>query len=190
MTADDWDHFDWASLLRPDGRALAAGASVEVIAAGSLKAFRRIAGYEVEEVRRFSLNPWTRGTPEYDAWLPTDASSWVFPRGPFPPSYLSLVRWANGGPFLAGVDRILQIIPVDGIRQKMIELHSPKRMALAVPFAWNDVYDIYCFDMRQPLRVEYPILVTRGNAMDYAVSSNGADGLVEFLRLPDNPRPP
>jgi hypothetical protein len=74
----------------------------------------------------------------------------------------------------------------------MIELNSPKNMSLAVPFAWNDFYDIYCFDMRKPLKGdgEYPILVTRGNAMNYKVCRRAAKGLLEFLQLPDNPRPP
>ena len=44
---------------------------------------------------------------------------------------------------------------------------------------------------RKPLKGdgEYPILVTRGNAMNYKVCSRAAKGLLEFLQLPDNPRP-
>lgn len=188
MTVVNWDRFDWSGVLRPDG-ARVAGATAEAVAFGSRAAFHLITKAEIRQTHDRSRNLWRPGTPEHDTWMPTDASGWEFPHGPFPPSYLSLVRWSNGGAFRAGVDRTLRIVPIDGVRTKMIELHSPENMPLAVPFAWNDYYDIYCFDMREPLRDEYPILVTRGNAMHYAASFYAAAGLLEFLQLPENPRP-
>jgi len=191
MSTHDWDRFDWSNVLRPDGPPVK-GATNKRIAFGTHCTFHIMTKFEVEEVRDSAMNPWRPGTPEYDTWKPPDASGWVFPPGPFPEGYLSLVKWSNGGNFRAGNDRILRIVPIDGIRVKMIELHSPKNMSLAVPFASNDFYDIYCFDMRKPLKAdgEYPIIVTRGNAMNYKVCRRAAKGLLEFLQLPDNPRPP
>ena len=197
MSAHDWDRFEWSKVLRPAGTP-EKGATKKEIKFGEHCTFHIMTDFEVRMVRDSAMNPWQiahdrdpAGTPEYDAWKPPDASGWVFPPGPFPASYLSLVRWSNGGGYRAGNERILQIVPIDGVRIKMIELHSPKNMSLAVPFAWNDYYDIYCFDMRKPLHGnEYPILVTRGNAMNYTVCRRAAKGLLEFLLLPESPRPP
>jgi hypothetical protein len=189
VTAEEWNHFDWSSVLCRHGPCHP-GATEETILRSSLSTFQPITLDEIRVVRDNSRNPWFPGTPDYQNWLPTDASGWVFPLGPFPLSYLSLVRWANGGSFRVGVDREFELVPIDGIRGQMIELKSPKNMSLAVPFAWGDYYDFYCFDMRQGPSDEYPILVTGGNTMHYAISSCVAPGLLEFLQLPESPRPP
>jgi hypothetical protein len=187
--AVDWDQFDWSNLLRHNGPHRA-GATDETVVQSSFAPFHPITPVEIQQVRDCDRNPWLPGTPEYNAWAPTDASGWVFPVGPFPPSYLSLVRWSNGGDFLAGDRRFLRIVGIEGIRAKMFELLSPQYMPRAVPFASNDYYDIYCFDMREPLRDDYPILVTRGSTMNYNNCSLAATSLLEFLQLSHNPRPP
>jgi hypothetical protein len=185
MNAINWNEF-----LRRNGP-IVPGATEEQIVLGSERAFYpRITGPEIRQIRDNERNPWLPGTSEYNGWTPTDPSGWVFPSGPFSPSYLSLIRWSNGGNFLAGEDRALRFWGIEGLRGWMMDLHAPKNLPLAIPFAANTFYDIYCFDMREPLVDEYPIIVTLGSAMHYAYTALAAPNLLEFLRLPNNPRPP
>ena len=86
---------------------------------------------------------------------------------PVPPSYLSFVRYSDGGHFRNG-DRLFQMLSVASVRQ-MLGNDLPEAMPLAVPFAFNGGDVLYLFDMREPpdAHGEYPILCAATDALDF-----------------------
>jgi len=97
------------------------------------------------------------------AGLGDNAHRWKLPDGPIPPSYLSFLRWSDGGEFQNG-NRLLQFFPAldpeHGVRIMMLLYLVPERVPGILPFAFNGGGIFYAFDMRmRPDRDdEYPIV--------------------------------
>ncbi len=94
--------------------------------------------------------------------LQTEPEKWKAPSRPLPKSYLSFLRWSNGGWFRNG-DRLIGFFPalgpVHGVRTMMLAYGVPYRAPGILPFAFNDGFIFYAFDMRRPaVRGEYPIV--------------------------------
>lgn len=87
---------------------------------------------------------------------------WRIPSGPIPESYLSFLRWSNGGEFRNG-HRIFQFFATDcetnGVRAMMLAYAVPFRSPGILPFAFNAGGVFYAFDMRfEPRDGEYRIV--------------------------------
>lgn len=79
---------------------------------------------------------------------------------PLPPSYLSFLRYSDGGEFRNG-ERVLRMYCTQQIPQRMIDYHLAELMPRAVPFAANiNGVGLYTFDMRDPPDAdgEYPVI--------------------------------
>jgi hypothetical protein len=103
---------------------------------------------------------------------------------PVPPSYLSFVRFSDGGHFQNG-DRLFQMYGT-GLRQMMLDRDVPEYMPLAVPFAFNGGGVMYMFDMRQPPDAdgEYPIICAHAGYLDFdpRYSPKVADSFLQVCR--------
>ena len=101
-----------------------------------------------------------------------------------PPSYLSFVRYSDGGFFQNG-GRAFQMYGT-GLRAMMRDYDVPQYMPLAVPFAFNGGGVMYLFDMRQPPDAdgEYPIICAHASNLDFDPhdSPKVADSFPEVCR--------
>lgn len=92
----------------------------------------------------------------------TKPETWIIPNSPLPSSYLSFLRWSNGGEFRNG-DRLLQFFPIldpiHGVRAMLLAYQVPYTHPGILPFAFNGGGIFYAFDMRyRPTNGEYPIV--------------------------------
>jgi hypothetical protein len=128
-----------------------------------------LARSEIAWLMKEQRNPFPRGDPLYASYEPHDVRRWVIPNRPLPNSYLSLLRWSNGGQFRKG-RRWFQFFPAldrtNGVRVMMLAYQIPQWMPGAVPFAFNGGGVCYLFDMRRgAIRGEYPILCSHAGNM-------------------------
>jgi hypothetical protein len=87
---------------------------------------------------------------------------WKMPEGPLPESYLSFLRWSDGGEF-RNCDRLLQFFPaldpIHGVRIMTLVYLVPERSPGLLPFAFDGGGIFYAFDMRmRPDHGEYNIV--------------------------------
>ncbi|VTR90909.1 SMI1/KNR4 family protein OS=Paenibacillus alvei DSM 29 GN=PAV_9c00940 PE=4 SV=1 [Gemmata massiliana] len=123
---------------------------------------------EVARVNGTQCNPWLPTDPQHATWEPFDSAAWVMPADrPIPPSYLSFIRYSDGGRFSNGM-RLFQMAGTE-LRSFLIVYHVPQYMPLAVPFAFTDSGGMYLFDMREPPDTsgEYPIICAGAGALDF-----------------------
>lgn len=137
----------WGTLF-DDGQPKA-GASEEEIAEMISNLGQPLNADEVAQVNHFQA--------QYSG-DPFDPSLWQMPADrPIPESYVSFVRWSNGGNFEQG-DRYFQMWGV-GLRDMMLAFSTPEYVPGFVPFAFNGGGVMYGFDMREPpVDDEYPIV--------------------------------
>jgi hypothetical protein len=119
---------------------------------------RPITAPEIREVNQGQQNPFPPTDTLHAAYRPFDPSAWVIPNGPLPPSYLSFLRWSDGGQFGTG-ERWFQFFDTRRMRSMMLAHSLPQYMPGALPFALNGGGVFYLFDMRKPpAGGEYPIV--------------------------------
>jgi hypothetical protein len=121
---------------------------------------------EIAEVNRFQRNPFSASDPHHATWAPFDPSGWQMPDRPVPASYVSFLRWSDGGTFRNG-DRYFQMYGT-GLRQMMIDRNIPQYMPRALPFAFNGGGVMYMFDMRKKaIKGEYPIICASAGCLTF-----------------------
>jgi len=116
---------------------------------------------EISEIIHFQRSLFHEGHPLHGT-CPFDPSLWVMPTRPFPQSYLSFLRWSNGGWCRSG-EREFGFFPTNhptgGVRVMALAYLLPEYMPGALPFAFNGGGTFYLFDMRQDaVNGEYPIV--------------------------------
>jgi len=130
---------------------------------------------EIAEINSRQRNPFPRTDPLHPAYRPFDPAIWVLPAGDLPETYLSLLRWANGGQFGNG-ERWFQFFPTidpgQGVRAMLLAYQFPQYMPGVMPFALDGCGNFYLFDMRtKPVLGEYPILTAHAGSMSWSEGS-------------------
>ena len=80
---------------------------------------------EINEINAAHTKPWV------------DPREWVIPNRPFPESYLSFLRWSNGGSFFNGDRKFDGVFLTDKIREYLLCYWIPMKMPGAVPFSFD-----------------------------------------------------
>jgi hypothetical protein len=112
-----------------------------------------------------------------------DIRAWVFPAGPLPPSYLSLLGFSNGGNFRNGGRCLHPLFATDEVRGYLLGYNLPEHIPHTFPFAMDGSGVIYLFDMRQPpVDGEYPVLVSHAGSLSYGCCGKVADSFLECCR--------
>lgn len=137
---------------------------------------------EIETICNSQSNPFPESNPLYATWKPFDPAEWTIPDRPFPPAYLSLLRWSNGADCRTG-ENLFQFFPAldsgHGVRAMMLGYHVPEYLPGFVPFAFDGCGMFYLFDMRQPaVDDEYPIVCCHSGCLDLEEAARIADSLV------------
>ncbi|MGL6073947.1 MAG: SMI1/KNR4 family protein [Fimbriiglobus sp.] len=137
------------------------GATAEVLEQYVMEVAFPMSSGEIERVNTSQQNPFPKSDPLYSSWQPFDPAAWEIPNRPLPSSYLSLLKWSNGGEFRTG-ERWFQFFPAldegHGVRAMMLAYHLPEYMPGALPIAFNGGGTFYLFDMRLPaIAGEYPV---------------------------------
>lgn len=147
------------------------GASPELILEFQRTALQPLSAEEIAEVNGSQRNPFPSTDPLYSAYKRFDAQDWVMPSFGFPNSYLSFLRWSNGGMFTKG-GREFGFFPAInatcGVRSMMLAYHIPEYMKYAVPFAFDGAGTFYFFDMREPpVNDEFPIVLSHAGSLGW-----------------------
>ncbi len=156
---------DWSSIFdRAKPKPGATDRRVEQLVRGL---GRPITHTEYDRIMASQRNPFPKADPMHRRWAPFDPSNWQMPDRPLPESYLSFVRYADGGEFWSG-ERLFQMWGT-GLREFLLAYHVPQYMPRAVPFAFNGGGVAYLFDMREPPGPdgEYPILCAGSGNWDF-----------------------
>jgi len=132
---------------------------------------RPLSQAEVERINRSQQNPFPRHDPLHASWRPFRADRWTVPERTLPSSYLSLLRWSNGGWCRTG-EREFGFFPAlgeqHGVRAMMLAYHLPEYMPGALPIAFNGGGTFYVFDMRRPaVSGEYPVVCVRAGNLGW-----------------------
>lgn len=107
------------------------------------------------------------------------ASEFRIPNGPLPDSYISFLKWSNGGHFNLG-DRVWQMWSSEELRRDL--LNVTMWMPCALPIAMNGGGVYYLIDMREPpVNGEYPIVAAHAGNLSWDADSctHVADSFVE-----------
>jgi hypothetical protein len=118
-------------------------------------------------------NPWPKNHPKRGSYGPLgfDPAGWCLPSQPLPESYLSLLRWCNGGGFSTR-DRHFQFFSAlegpNRVRGMMLAYHVPQWLPGALPIAFNGSGTFYLIDMRQrAVDNEYPIVCSNASTLGW-----------------------
>jgi hypothetical protein len=178
----NWSNFFDEAHLYP-------GATEAVIEQFIAEVSRPMSLAEIQEANAVQKNPFREGDKHYSSWKPFDAAAWIIPNRPLPESYLSLLRWSDGGEFQAG-RRLIQIFPtVDpkcGVRAMMLAYQLPEYMPGALPIGFDGCGTFYLFDMREPaVDWEYPVLTAHSGYLGWEPDaySKLADTLIDACRM-------
>jgi hypothetical protein len=150
---------DWATLFDESGPAQ--GATDEEIASFVASVGGPLSPAEIEQIR-LQDNPFPVDHPLHDAYEPPDPASWSLPTRPLPESYLSLLRWSNGGWARSG-EREMAFFPAgdptSGVRAMALDYEIPAYLPGALPIAFDGSGTFYLLDMRaDPDEGEYPVV--------------------------------
>jgi hypothetical protein len=116
-----------------------------------------------------------------------DPRPWKLPTKPLPHSYLSFLKWSNGGSFFNG-HRGFNFLSTSTGRQFTLSYRFPQHMPGALAFAFDGDDNFYVFDMRaDPVDGEYPILFVRGEHPGYAHAVHVADSFVDACQGKSDP---
>lgn len=111
---------------------------------------------EINQINAADTKPWI------------DPRKWVIPNRPFPESYLSFLRWSNGGSFFNGERKFDGFFPTDKIREYLLCYWIPMKMPGTVPFSFDGGGNFYLFDMRsEPSDGEFPIVFAPSTGMGW-----------------------
>ena len=119
--------------------------------------------------------------PTYGSPGSFDAGRWIIPNGPFPPSYISLLRWSNGGCFVNGERSFNDVFASHEVRDMLLGYEIPEYMSGAVPIAFDGGGNFYLFDMRRtPVDGEYPIVFTHAGDLGWHDAVHTADTFLDM----------
>jgi hypothetical protein len=117
---------------------------------------------EIGQANESQQNPFPEHDPLHATYRSFDPSAWVIPARPLPPSYLTFLRWSNGGWFRSGQREFgffPTLDPTGSMRAMTLAYQLPECMPGALPFAFNGAGTFYLFDMRlEAVDDEYPIV--------------------------------
>jgi len=112
-----------------------------------------------------------------------DPKTWQLPQRQLPASYLTFLRWSNGGQFRKGERWFDPFFSTCEVRGYMLGYDLPGRIPLALAFAFNGGGVFYLFDMRaDPVDGEYPVIAAHAGAPWYASSWPVAPSFPEVCR--------
>ena len=151
----DWDSIFEESYPQP-------GATLDEINEFVAEIAQPLTAAEIQPINDGQTNPFPKSDEFHAIWRPFEATKWQVPERPLPASYLSLLKWSNGGEFRTG-ERWFQFFPArsleQGVRAMLLAYHLPKYMPGAMPIAFNGGGTFYLLDMRNAAtNDEYPVV--------------------------------
>lgn len=113
---------------------------------------------------------------------PFDPRTWVFPQFPLPDSYLSFLRYSNGG-YFAGVNRDFDpLFNTQEVRDYMLCNGIPHWMPSSCPIGFDGGGTFYLLDMRQKSdNGDYPVLFAHAGNLGYDEAITLAHSFEELI---------
>ena len=161
------DETDWSTVF--DEGYPVRGATDETLAGLADEVSKPLSEVEIGRVEASQRNPFPKIDPLHAAYRPFDPRAWTLPNRPLPASWLSLLRWSDGGEFRTG-EHWFQFFPAtapgQGVRAMMLGYELPQYMPAALPFAFDGGGVFHLFDMRCPARGgEYPVVCAAAGSL-------------------------
>jgi len=134
-------------------------------------------------------NPYPVFSPRHASYVAPDPRTWKAPTRGLPASYLSFLRWSNGGKFYQG-NHIIEFVPFHGreanLRNMWLVSLFPLHAPSIVPFAGSPSHgDYYAFDTSIGAAGEFPVVyVNHESIWDQMVL---APTFIDFCLGRDNP---
>lgn len=171
-------HPDWSKLFGEQWpNAPVSEADIEQLQS----ALNPLSDVEIEESNRRHREAIPQNDPLYTTSREFDAGRWTLPNKPFPSSYLSFLRWSNGGEFTNGARQFAPLFASSEIREMMLAYEVPEYLPGAVPIGFDGGGTFYLFDMRaEPRDGEYPIVFCGSGALDWEIAIRIAETFPEF----------
>jgi hypothetical protein len=164
------------------------GTSEIEIARFAISIAQPLTATEIEAVNSSQQNPFPQHDPLHATYRRFDPSRWDVPSGPLPLSYLSFLRWSNGGWFRTG-KREFGFFPTSdpsgGVRAMLVAYHLPQYMPGALPIAFNGGGTFYLLDMRRAaVNGEYPVVCAHAGYLAWTSEAyvTVADSFVDACR--------
>ncbi len=159
-------NIDWDSIFDEARRDNGATDSELTLLGSSLR--ESLNSSELRSIAASQMNPFPKGDPLYESYRAFDPSLWVLPQQSLPPSYLSLLKWSNGGWCRTG-EREFGYFGTTDIREMLIAYHLPQYMPHALPFAFNGGGVFYLFDMRESAKDgEFPVVCSHAGNLGWS----------------------
>lgn len=150
-------YFNWSKVF--ETQYPVAGASVKNLSEVLAALFAPLSGEELASIARSQTNPFPISDPLHSLYRQFDPLMWQLPTRPLPPSYITFLRWSNGGSFFNNNRHFDPFLASYGLRQNLVGYHIPQYMPNAMPFAFSGRGHVFLFDMRSNYKNdEYPIL--------------------------------
>lgn len=113
---------------------------------------------------------------------PFDPASWQLPKRPLPESYLTFLRYSNGG-FFAGQNRDLDpLFNTREVRDYMLGYSVPHWMPMSCPIGFDGGGTFYLLDMRlEPQINDYPVLFAHASNLGYDDAVTLANSFAELV---------
>jgi hypothetical protein len=137
---------------------------------------------ETEQIEAKQMKDFPKAYHSAPGFESLNVHAWRMPQRRLPASYLSLLRWSNGGRCFHG-ERFFAFFNAKSIRPLMLSYWFPAYLPLAVPFATDQKNGVFFFDLRaDSADGEYPVDYARFGCLDYDEAITLASSLVECCR--------
>ncbi len=113
---------------------------------------------------------------------PFDPTPWQLPKYPLPNSYLSFLRYSNGG-YFAGANRNFDpLFSTSEVRDYMLGYSIPHWMPCSCPIGFDGGGTFYLLDMRRKSTVgDYPVLFAHAGSLGYDDAVTLASSFAELI---------
>jgi hypothetical protein len=119
---------------------------------------------------------------------PREPFQWSLPHRLFPASYLSFLRFSDGGSFRTGERWFDPFLSTAEVRRDLLAYGFPHWLPGLVPFALDGGGSFYAFDMRLPAQSgEYPIVYCPSGAFFWDDLRPAGDTFLDACSRPDRP---
>jgi hypothetical protein len=144
---------------------------------------------EIVRLEASQRNPFRPADPLHSAWKSKDPRKWRLPAKPLPHSYLSFLRWSNGGEFVNGDRTFSPVFGTRSVRDYLLSYMVPEYMPGSLPFALDGGGCFFLFDMRDdPVDGEYPVLFVGCGNLGYDDAVVVAGSFTEACEGKTDPR--
>ena len=138
---------------------------------------------EIEKLQHDEQNPFSKGTPYYEQWKPTNFGTWKFPARKLPESYLAFLKFCNSRASFVKGEREMGFFGTTDFRGMNLAYQFPEYMEGGISFGLDGCGNHLIFDMREAaLHNEYQVYGCHSGSLDWEEATLIAGSFVECCK--------